>query len=106
MLTENRIWRNRNVDIGTVSYDSAQEYGFSGVMLRGSGIKVIYFENYKFIQYYNTIQLSGIFERPHHMMRTIWLNLMFQLEIEVIALIVISAAWKKCVNHSALFINV
>merc|ERR1719394_2340223 len=39
MLTENRVWRNRNVDIGTVSYDSAQEWGMSGVMLRGSGIK-------------------------------------------------------------------
>jgi len=39
MLTENRIWRNRNVDIGVISYDSAQDWGFSGVMLRGSGIK-------------------------------------------------------------------
>jgi len=39
MLTENRVWRNRNVDIGVVSYDSAQAYGMSGAMLRGSGIK-------------------------------------------------------------------
>ena len=31
----------RNVDIGVVPYDMAMEYGYSGVMLRGSGIKVI-----------------------------------------------------------------
>ena len=30
----------RNVDIGVVPYDMAMEYGYSGVMLRGSGIKV------------------------------------------------------------------
>ena len=40
VLTENRIWRKRNVDIGVVPYDMAMEYGYSGVMLRGSGIKV------------------------------------------------------------------
>ena len=38
MLTENRIWKQRLVDIGVVSAKSAQEWGFSGVMLRGSGI--------------------------------------------------------------------
>ena len=40
MLTENRVWRARNIDIGVVPYDMAMEYGYSGVMLRGSGIKV------------------------------------------------------------------
>ena len=43
MLTENRVWRARNVDVGIVSYDSAQEWGMSGCMLRGSGIKVRFF---------------------------------------------------------------
>jgi len=38
MLTENRIWKQRLVDIGTVSAADAQAWGFSGVMLRGSGI--------------------------------------------------------------------
>ena len=38
MLTENRIWKQRLVDIGVVSATDAQEWGFSGVMLRGSGI--------------------------------------------------------------------
>jgi len=37
MLTENRIWKQRLVDIGTVSYIDAENWGFSGVMLRGSG---------------------------------------------------------------------
>jgi len=39
MLTENRIWKQRLVDIGVVTSSDACEWGFSGVMLRGSGIK-------------------------------------------------------------------
>jgi NADH dehydrogenase (ubiquinone) Fe-S protein 2 len=38
MLTSNRIWKERLVDIGVVSSKNATEWGFSGVMLRGSGI--------------------------------------------------------------------
>ena len=37
LLTENRIFKQRNVDIGIVSLEEAQAYGFSGVMVRGSG---------------------------------------------------------------------
>nr|XP_015194584.1 PREDICTED: NADH dehydrogenase [ubiquinone] iron-sulfur protein 2, mitochondrial [Lepisosteus oculatus] len=39
MLTNNRIWKNRTVDIGVVPAEDALNWGFSGVMLRGSGIK-------------------------------------------------------------------
>lgn len=39
LLTENRIWKARTVDIGVISAEDALNYGFSGVMLRGSGIK-------------------------------------------------------------------
>ena len=38
LLTENRIFKQRNVDIGVVSVDDAMDWGFSGVMLRGSGV--------------------------------------------------------------------
>ena len=38
LLTENRIFKQRNVDIGVVSQQEAQEWGFSGVMVRGSGL--------------------------------------------------------------------
>jgi NADH dehydrogenase (ubiquinone) Fe-S protein 2 len=38
MLTGNRIWKERLVDIGIVSAKKAVDWGFSGVMLRGSGI--------------------------------------------------------------------
>lgn len=38
MLTANRIWKQRLVDIGVVSKESALSYGFSGPMLRGSGV--------------------------------------------------------------------
>jgi NADH-quinone oxidoreductase subunit D len=37
LLTENRIFKQRNVDIGVVSLDDAFKWGFSGVMVRGSG---------------------------------------------------------------------
>nr|YP_010516720.1 NADH dehydrogenase subunit 7 [Haslea karadagensis]UXN44263.1 NADH dehydrogenase subunit 7 [Haslea karadagensis]UXN44344.1 NADH dehydrogenase subunit 7 [Haslea karadagensis] len=39
MLSENRIWKQRLVGIGVVSKSDALEFGFSGVMLRGSGIQ-------------------------------------------------------------------
>jgi NADH dehydrogenase (ubiquinone) Fe-S protein 2 len=38
MLSNNRIWKQRLVDIGVVSAEDAMNFGFSGVMLRGSGI--------------------------------------------------------------------
>ena len=38
LLTDNRIFKQRNVDIGIVTKDDALNYSFSGVMLRGSGI--------------------------------------------------------------------
>ena len=39
MLNNNRIWKQRLVDIGVVSLNQAQDWGFSGVMLRGSGVE-------------------------------------------------------------------
>jgi NADH dehydrogenase (ubiquinone) Fe-S protein 2 len=38
MLTGNRIWKERLVDIGIVTAKNALDWGFSGVMLRGSGV--------------------------------------------------------------------
>ena len=38
LLTENRIFKQRNADIGVVNEDDIQKYGFSGVMVRGSGL--------------------------------------------------------------------
>jgi len=38
MLTNNHIWKQRLVDVGVVSYSNCEEWGFSGVMLRGSGV--------------------------------------------------------------------
>ncbi len=38
LLTENRIFKQRNVDIGVITEADIQAYGFSGVMVRGSGL--------------------------------------------------------------------
>mgnify|MGYP001408018625 CR=1 FL=1 len=37
LITENRIFKQRNVDIGVVSLEEAFQWGFTGVMVRGSG---------------------------------------------------------------------
>ncbi len=37
LLTHNRIFKQRNVDIAAISLDDALAWGFSGVMVRGSG---------------------------------------------------------------------
>jgi NADH dehydrogenase (ubiquinone) Fe-S protein 2 len=39
VLTSNRIWQQRTIDIGIVTAEEALNFGMSGVMLRGSGIK-------------------------------------------------------------------
>src|SRR5208283_205434 len=38
LLTDNRIWKQRTVNIGVVSPERALQLGFTGPMLRGSGI--------------------------------------------------------------------
>jgi len=38
LLTNNRIWKNRLIDIGIVDYQNLLSYGASGVFLRASGI--------------------------------------------------------------------
>lgn len=56
LLTNNRVWKQRLVDIGVVSVSQALEWGFSGVMLRGSGVlwdlrKVVPYEVYDEIKF-------------------------------------------------------
>ncbi|APX90609.1 NADH dehydrogenase [Brevirhabdus pacifica] len=38
LLTDNRIFKQRNVDIGVVNEQDILDWGFSGVMVRGSGL--------------------------------------------------------------------
>jgi len=64
MLTSNRIWKERLVDIGVVSAKHAIEWGFSGVMLRGSGIpwdlrKSQPYENYSAVTFKIPVGNSG-----------------------------------------------
>ncbi len=39
LLTDNRIWKQRLVNIGVVNADRAKQLGFTGPMLRGSGVE-------------------------------------------------------------------
>ena len=64
MLTGNRIWKERLVDIGIVSAKNAVEWGFSGVMLRGSGIswdlrKTQPYEVYSELDFYIPVGNTG-----------------------------------------------
>jgi len=38
LVTENRIWKQRTVDVGVVTAEEAMAWGFSGPMIRGSGL--------------------------------------------------------------------
>ncbi len=57
MLTNNRIWKQRLVDIGVVTSKEAVEWGFSGVMLRGSGIPWDLRKNQPY-EIYNELEFS------------------------------------------------
>ncbi len=39
LLTDNRIWKQRNINIGVVTAERALNLGFTGVMLRASGVE-------------------------------------------------------------------
>jgi NADH-quinone oxidoreductase subunit D len=39
LLTDNRIWKQRNINIGVVTAERALNLGFTGIMLRASGVE-------------------------------------------------------------------
>lgn len=64
LLTGSRIWKERLVDIGVVSVEDALRYGFSGVMLRGSGLgwdlrKAFPYEKYEKIDFEIPVGTNG-----------------------------------------------
>lgn len=64
LLTGSRIWRQRLVGIGFLSYRDALDLGCSGVLLRGSGLaydirKVTPYERYKKVTFSVPVGLSG-----------------------------------------------
>jgi len=64
MLTYNRIWNQRLRNIGIVNYKEAYDYGFSGVMLRGSGViwdlrLLEAYDGYNFFKFYVPVGKFG-----------------------------------------------
>jgi len=64
MLTNNRIWKERLINVGIVSASDALEWGFSGVLLRGSGIlwdlrKTQSYETYDKLNFKVPVGLKG-----------------------------------------------
>lgn len=64
MLTENCIWKQRLVEIGIVSKADALNYGFSGPMLRGSGVawdlrKVMPYDAYGLLEFSIPVGQNG-----------------------------------------------
>lgn len=64
LLTTNRIWKQRLVDVGIVNYRDALDMGFTGVMLRGSGVawdlrKTEPYEIYKNLNFYIPVGIYG-----------------------------------------------
>lgn len=63
-LTDGRIWKERLLDIGKVDYKSALDYGFSGVMLRSTGVnwdlrKILAYERYDSLSFNIPITFNG-----------------------------------------------
>jgi len=64
LLTNNRIWKQRLVNIGVVSSKNAISFGFSGVILRGSGLswdlrQTFPYETYKFFDFSIPVGTNG-----------------------------------------------
>ena len=64
LLTNNRIWKQRLVDIGVLSYKDALDWGFSGVLLRSTGLAWDLridepYEIYKKLSFKSYIGLNG-----------------------------------------------
>jgi NADH dehydrogenase (ubiquinone) Fe-S protein 2 len=57
MLSNNRIWKQRLVNIGIITSRDAQNFGFSGIMLRGSGLNWDLRKNQPY-EIYNEIDFS------------------------------------------------
>lgn len=63
-MTENRIWVNRLTNIGVVPLSDALNYGFSGVLLRGSGLawdlrKNMPYEKYREVDFKVPVGING-----------------------------------------------
>ena len=87
LLTDNRIWKQRTVGIGVVSPERAMQKGFTGVMLRGSGVE---WDVRKKQPYEVYDQMDSIF--PSASTATVTTAT--------------SAAWRKCANPYASSNNV
>jgi NADH dehydrogenase (ubiquinone) Fe-S protein 2 len=64
MLSTNRIWKQRLINIGIIAIKDALNYGFSGVMLRGSGypwdIRLVEpYDTYNFFKFYVPVGSYG-----------------------------------------------
>lgn len=64
LLTNNRIWKERLINVGIISASDSERYGLSGVMLRGSGIawdlrKQTPYELYNLLEFNIPIGLNG-----------------------------------------------
>ncbi len=64
LLTDNRIWKQRLVDIGIINLNEALNYSFSGVMLRSTGLpwdirKIEPYEIYDYLKFFIPIGKNG-----------------------------------------------
>jgi NADH dehydrogenase (ubiquinone) Fe-S protein 2 len=97
VVTGNRIWKQRTIGIGKVTAQEALDYSFSGVMLRGSGIK---WDLRKVAPYdkYDEVRLAG---RPPPLppLNSSRSNLMFPSARTAIVMTGISVECKNFENH-------
>lgn len=64
LLTNNRIWKERLINIGSISKKQASSWGFSGILLRGTGVawdlrKIQPYESYNILNFKIPISFFG-----------------------------------------------
>lgn len=65
LISENRIFKQRNVDIGVVDEETIFDWGFSGVMVRGSGLAWDLRRNQPY-EIYNELDFKVIIKKIDH----------------------------------------
>lgn len=100
VVSGNRIWKERTIGIGRVTAKQALDYSFSGVMVRGSGIK---WDLRKVAPYDKYDEVCSVSEQGLCMLIIPYIrsNSIFRLARMVIAMTDICVVSKKCENHCA-----
>lgn len=108
LLTENRIWKQRTIGVGSVTAEQAMDYSFSGVMLRGSGIpwdirKVAPYDAYDQVEFDVPVGKKYVSKSRNLVLKS-WCTDLSPVSVEIVTTDT-CAEWKNSDSHYALSHN-